>query len=108
MTTGRSARWRCRSGARPKEGDGENDSSESDHAAFWLTSAANGSSGFATIQDSGTSFKEAATATTRTSHEDLRSTEVEADPAACPFEGSEKLQHFLGRQPSLKSSLFGT
>jgi len=108
MTTGRCARWHCRSDARPNEGDGENESSQSDHAALWLTCVTSGSSGFTTIHDSGTSFEEAATATTRTSHEDLPSTEVEADPAACPFEGSGKLQHFLGRQPSLKSSLFGT
>jgi hypothetical protein len=51
MTTGRSARWRCRDGARTNQGDGENDPLESDHAALWLTSAANGSSGFATIHD---------------------------------------------------------
>jgi hypothetical protein len=51
MTTGRSARWHCRSGARTNQGDGENDSSENDHTAFWLTNVADGSSGIATIHD---------------------------------------------------------
>ncbi len=65
MTTGRSVRWRGRSDARANEGDGENESSESDHAAFWLTYVTNGSSGFTTIHDSGTSFEEAAVAARR-------------------------------------------
>ena len=65
MTTGRSVRWRCRDGARTNQGDGEHESSESDHAAFWLTCVTNGSSGFTTIHDSGTSFEEAAVAARR-------------------------------------------